>query len=140
MNRTVKDFVQDAGSRPGGNCQVVGSRARQLAMTVIYLSPQLCLADSPKSYLGQPGVEFFRGLPTVWDETVVPFGRRLPAPGGRPPFGQELVSGGHERGIAAHVIGAALFPRRRRLYDPAPLPTRRSPARGRRPSPKAHAR
>ena len=46
--------------------------ARQLAMTVVYESPLLCLCDSPKSYLGQPGLEFLRGLPTVWDETVVP--------------------------------------------------------------------
>jgi len=29
------------------------------------------MADSPANYRGQPGVEFFRGLPTVWDETVV---------------------------------------------------------------------
>jgi len=72
VNRTAKDFVQDAGARRGGNCQVLGTRARQLAMTVVYISPLLCLCDSPKSYLGQPGVEFLRGLPTVWDDTVVP--------------------------------------------------------------------
>jgi alpha-glucosidase len=28
--------------------------------------------DSPANYRGQPGIEFCRGLPTVWDETVVP--------------------------------------------------------------------
>jgi alpha-glucosidase len=31
----------------------------------------LCLCDSPANYRSEPGVEFFRGLPTVWDETVV---------------------------------------------------------------------
>ena len=51
--------------------QVMGTRARQLAMTVVYHSPLLVLCDSPANYRGQPGVEFFRGLPTVWDESVV---------------------------------------------------------------------
>ncbi len=51
--------------------QVVGTRARQLAETVVYFSPLLVLCDSPDNYRGQPGVEFFRGLPTVWDDTVV---------------------------------------------------------------------
>lgn len=51
--------------------QVMGSRARQLAMTVIYFSPLQVLCDSPRNYRGQPGLEFLRNLPTVWDETVV---------------------------------------------------------------------
>ena len=51
--------------------QVMGTRVRQLAMTVVYFSPLLVLCDSPANYRGQPGVEFFRGLPTVWDESVV---------------------------------------------------------------------
>ncbi len=51
--------------------QTIGTRCRQLAMTVVYRSPLLVLCDSPANYRGQPGVEFFRGLPTVWDESVV---------------------------------------------------------------------
>lgn len=51
--------------------EVMGSRARQLAMTVIYFSPLQVLCDSPRNYRGQPGLEFLRNLPTVWDETVV---------------------------------------------------------------------
>lgn len=51
--------------------QVMGSRARQLAMTVVYFSPLQVLCDSPGNYRGQPGMEFLRNLPTVWDETVV---------------------------------------------------------------------
>ena len=51
--------------------QAMGTRARQLAMTVVYRSPLLVLCDSPTHYRGQPGVEFFRDLPTVWDESVV---------------------------------------------------------------------
>ena len=65
LNRTKTDFKV---TEPA---QVVGTRARQLAETVVYFSPLLCLCDHPDNYRGQPGVEFFRGLPTVWDETVV---------------------------------------------------------------------
>ncbi len=65
INRAPKDFKITAPA------QVMGTRARQLAMTVIYPSPLLVLCDSPANYRGQAGVEFLRGLPTVWDETVV---------------------------------------------------------------------
>jgi len=65
LNRTAADFKTTAPA------EVIGTRARQLAETVVYFSPQLCLCDSPENYRGQPGVEFFRGLPTVWDDTVV---------------------------------------------------------------------
>jgi alpha-glucosidase len=65
VNRAPKDFeITDP-------TQVMGSRARQLAMTVIYFSPLQVLCDSPRNYRGQPGLEFLRDLPTVWDETVV---------------------------------------------------------------------
>jgi alpha-glucosidase len=50
--------------------EVVGTRARQLAETVVYFSPLLCLCDSPENYRGKSGVEFFRNLPTVWDDTI----------------------------------------------------------------------
>jgi len=65
LNRTKADFKV---TQPA---QVVGTRARQLAETVVYFSPLLCLCDHPQNYRGQTGVEFFRGLPTVWDDTVV---------------------------------------------------------------------
>ena len=29
------------------------------------------LCDSPKNYRGQPGIDFLRDIPTVWDESVV---------------------------------------------------------------------
>lgn len=54
--------------------EVMGTRARQLAMTVIYPSPLLVLCDSPQNYRGQPGIEFLRAIPTVWDESVVLLG------------------------------------------------------------------
>ncbi len=65
LNRQPADFKMTFPA------QVMGTRARQLAMAVIYPSPLLVLCDSPANYRGQPGVEFFRNLPTVWDETVV---------------------------------------------------------------------
>jgi alpha-glucosidase len=51
--------------------EVEGTRARQLAMTVVYPSPLLVLCDSPKNYHGQRGIDFLRDIPTVWDESVV---------------------------------------------------------------------
>jgi alpha-glucosidase len=51
--------------------QVAGTRARQLALSVLLDSPLLVLCDSPENYRGQPGLEFYRDLPTTWDETRV---------------------------------------------------------------------
>jgi alpha-glucosidase len=65
LNRAPEDFEITYPT------QVMGSRARQLAMTVVYFSPLLVLCDSPRNYRGQSGVEFLREIPTVWDETVV---------------------------------------------------------------------
>ncbi|MBN2511590.1 MAG: glycoside hydrolase family 97 protein [Sedimentisphaerales bacterium] len=65
INRAPGEFKLTSPS------QVMGSRARQLAMTVVYFSPLQVLCDSPRNYRGQPGVGFLRNLPTVWDETVV---------------------------------------------------------------------
>ena len=65
VNRQPKDFQITAPA------QVMGTRARQLAMAVVYFSPLMVLCDSPKNYRGQPGIEFLRNLPTVWDETRV---------------------------------------------------------------------
>lgn len=50
-------------------CQ--GTRANQLAMYVVYLSPLEMLSDYPEDYVGQPGFEFLEKVPTVWDETRV---------------------------------------------------------------------
>lgn len=50
---------------------VTGTRARQLALSVLMDSPLLCLCDSPANYINQPGMEFYRDLPTTWDETRV---------------------------------------------------------------------
>ena len=46
-----------------------GTRARQLALAVLVDSPFLCLCDDPANYRGQPGIGFYRNLPSAWDET-----------------------------------------------------------------------
>jgi alpha-glucosidase len=66
INRTPAAFKPSAVPT-----EVEGTRARQLAMTVVYPSPLLVLSDSPKNYRGQRGIDFLRDIPTVWDESVV---------------------------------------------------------------------
>ncbi|GHT30625.1 alpha-glucosidase [Planctomycetales bacterium] len=50
--------------------QGIGTRAHELAISVLYDSPILCLCDSPENYKENPDmVEFYRDLPTVWDSS-----------------------------------------------------------------------
>ncbi len=51
------------------NPEVMGTRAHQLAMFIVYESPLQVLADSPSSYGGEDGLDLIREVPTVWDET-----------------------------------------------------------------------
>lgn len=50
---------------------VMTTRAQQLAMYVVYESFLQMLCDYPGAYRGQPGAEFLKVVPTVWDETRV---------------------------------------------------------------------
>ena len=65
LNRTPQEFKTTVPA------EVMGTRAHELAETVAYPSPLLVMCDSPKNYRGQAGLEFLRGIPTVWDESVV---------------------------------------------------------------------
>lgn len=65
LNRSPAEFKSTLPT------QVMGSRAQELASFVVYWSPLTCVADDPEHYRGQPGLEFLRGLPTIWDETRV---------------------------------------------------------------------
>ena len=49
----------------------MGSRAQELAIFVVYESPLTCVTDDPDHYRGQPGLDFLKVVPTVWDETHV---------------------------------------------------------------------
>jgi alpha-glucosidase len=51
--------------------QVQSTRAGQLALFVAYDSPVMCVCDHPINLRGQAGIDFLRGVPTVWDETRV---------------------------------------------------------------------
>lgn len=66
INKSVAEFRTNAIPT-----QAMGSRCRQLALTVLMESPLTVLCDDPANYRGQPGIEFYRGLPTVWDEKRV---------------------------------------------------------------------
>lgn len=51
---------------------VMGTRAHQLAMLVVYESPLQVLCDSPFNYRSSPaGMDFLKLVPTTWDDTKV---------------------------------------------------------------------
>lgn len=71
FNNATRDQFQPRRVQP--MCQ--GTRAHQLAMYVVYLSPLVMLSDYPEDYDHQPGMEFLDKVPTVWDETKVLTGK-----------------------------------------------------------------
>ncbi len=67
VNMNQKDF-KPIFDRPAS----MGTRAQQLAMYVVYLSPLQMLADSPTHYRAHPeSLPFLRQVPVTWDETRV---------------------------------------------------------------------
>ena len=50
---------------------VMGTRCHMLAMYVVLESYLGMVCDYPDAYLGQPGFEFLKQVPTTWDETKV---------------------------------------------------------------------
>lgn len=67
---TVEKFEpQDSGPF------VMGTRARQLAMFVVYESAFTVICDSPYNYRNSPaGVDFLKAVPTTWDDTRCLYG------------------------------------------------------------------
>jgi alpha-glucosidase len=51
---------------------MLGTRCHMLAMYVVLENYLGMVCDYPAAYEGQPGFEFLREVPTVWDETKVP--------------------------------------------------------------------
>lgn len=71
LNEHSETFVcLDQIKDENATCRVVGTRARELALCQIFDSPLRTLCDLPENYRGQPGLEFLRALPAVWDETT----------------------------------------------------------------------
>jgi alpha-glucosidase len=50
---------------------VMGTRAHQLALFVVYESPFMMVSDYPGAYEGQPELPFLSHVPASWDETRV---------------------------------------------------------------------
>lgn len=65
LNRSPAEWKQTIPT------EVMGSRAQELALFVVYWSPLTCVTDDPDHYRNQPGLDFLRVVPTVWDETKV---------------------------------------------------------------------
>ena len=66
LNRQPDRFKAD-----GKAAEVQGTRAAELALFVAYDSPICCACDHPSHYQNQPGTDFLKVVPTVWDETRV---------------------------------------------------------------------
>ncbi len=72
--KTREGFRAVGGDAPGPF--VMGTRAFQLAMLVVYESGLQVLCDSPYSYHSSPaGTDFLKLVPTTWDDTRVIHGQ-----------------------------------------------------------------
>jgi alpha-glucosidase len=54
---------------------MLGTRCHMLAMYVVLENYLGMVCDYPAAYEGQPGFEFIKEIPTVWDETKVPYAK-----------------------------------------------------------------
>jgi alpha-glucosidase len=68
-------YYQQSGIKPNAR-SIKTTSAHQLALSVIFYSPLQFVFwyDKPSDYQGEPEVEFFEHLPTVWDTTKVVLG------------------------------------------------------------------
>jgi alpha-glucosidase len=71
FNNVTEDEFVPRPERP----MVLGTRAQQLALYVLYLAPIQMVSDSVSAYEGQPEFQFIRDVPAAWDETRVLSGR-----------------------------------------------------------------
>jgi len=65
-NATEDSFVAQ-----NTNPMVMGTRAQQLALYVIFQTPIQMVSDSPQAYADQPGFQFIKDVPASWDSTRV---------------------------------------------------------------------
>jgi alpha-glucosidase len=66
LNRQPTDF-----KIVSTNTEIQGTRAAELALFIVFDSPICCACDSPEHYRNQPGSDFLKIVPTVWDDTRV---------------------------------------------------------------------
>lgn len=50
---------------------IMGTRAQQLALYVVFQTPFQMVSDSPQAYAGQPAFKFIQDVPTQWDSMRV---------------------------------------------------------------------
>ena len=65
-NVTPEDFVARNESP-----MVMGTRAQQLALYVVFEEPLAMVSDVPSAYAHQPSFKFIKDVPTAWDATRV---------------------------------------------------------------------
>jgi alpha-glucosidase len=53
------------------NPMIMGTRAQQLALYVVFQTPFQMVSDSPQAYAGQPAFKFIEDVPTQWDSMRV---------------------------------------------------------------------
>lgn len=53
------------------NPMVMGTRAQQLALYVVFDEPLAMVSDVPSAYKNQPSFRFIKDVPTTWDATKV---------------------------------------------------------------------
>lgn len=65
--------TEDTFSARNAAPQVMGTRAQQLALYVVYENPVPMVSDSPQNYEGAavPAFQFLKDVPTTWDESHV---------------------------------------------------------------------
>jgi alpha-glucosidase len=66
LNRQPDQFKPDSKA-----AEVQGTRCSELALFVDFDSPLCCACDHPDHYRDQPGADFLKLVPTVWDDTRV---------------------------------------------------------------------
>jgi alpha-glucosidase len=71
FNNATEDGFVPQNSSP----MVMGTRAQQLALYVIFQTPLQMVSDSPQSYAGEPAFQFIKDVPVSWDATRVLNGR-----------------------------------------------------------------
>lgn len=65
FDNVTKDEFAPRDHKP----MVMGTRAHQLAMYVVYEAPFQMVADYPGAYENQPAFNFIKAVPATWDET-----------------------------------------------------------------------
>ena len=65
FDNVTEDAFVARDTRP----MVMGTRAQQLALYVIYQTPFQMVSDSPQAYAGQPAFQFIKDVPASWDAT-----------------------------------------------------------------------